>query len=176
MENTYIVGFAGSRNGSVPEAQALVSVLASRGASFLVGCAPGVDRSFREALVPYASRTTVHCAYPSRVRKVERAGLYAVCKTGDAPSPAAALHRRTVGMVADCSHLVIHPDDPTTGAWGRGSRLAFRTAVVLHKRVFVVTAILPLANRYTRVSQASLFGVVQGYLVEPVASELVHAA
>ena len=68
------------------------------------------------------------------------------------------------------------PDDPTTGAWGRGSRLAFRTAVALHKRVFVVTTIPPLANRYTRVSQASLFGVVQGYLVEPVAAELIHAA
>ena len=176
MENTYIVGFAGSRHGSVSGAQSLVSVLASRGASFLVGCAPGVDQSFREALVPYASRTTVHCAFPSRVRNVEQAGLYAVCKTGNAPSTAAALHRRTVGMVADCTHLVIYPDDPTTGAWGRGSRLAFRTAVQFHKRVFVVTAIPPLANRYTRVSHTSLFGVVQGYLVEPVASELLHVA
>ena len=176
MENTYIIGFAGSRHGSVPEAQSLVSALASQGASFLVGCAPGVDRSFRKALVGYVACTTVHCAFPSRVRNVEQAGLYAVCKTGNAPSPAAALHQRTVGMVADCTHLVIFPDNPTTGAWGRGSRLAFRTAVQLHKRVFVVTAIPPLANRHTRVSQASLFGVVQGYLVEPVASELLHVA
>ena len=58
-----IVGFAGSRHGSVPVAKALVSTLAAQGASFLVGCAPGVDHSFRQALVAYPSCTTVHCAF-----------------------------------------------------------------------------------------------------------------
>ncbi len=84
-----------------------------------------------------------------------------MCKVGSSPSPAAALHSRTVGMVADSTHLLLFPDDPTTGAWGRGSRLGFRTAVTLGKRIFVVTAIQPLADRYTRVSQSSLFGVAQ---------------
>ena len=54
-----IICFAGSRYGSVPEASALVSALASQSVSFLVGCAPGVDGSFRQALVPFASRATV---------------------------------------------------------------------------------------------------------------------
>ena len=79
-------------------------------------------------------------------------------------------------MVAACTHLLLVPDDPSTGAWGRGSRLAFRTAVSLKRRIFVVTAIPPLADRYTNVSQASLFGVVSGYLVEPLAKELTRAA
>ena len=41
-----VVCFAGSRHGSVPEAAALISALASTRVSFLVGCAPGVDGSF----------------------------------------------------------------------------------------------------------------------------------
>ena len=53
-----IICFAGSRYGSAPEAAALVSALASGGVSFLVGCASGVDRSFRQALVAYAAHTT----------------------------------------------------------------------------------------------------------------------
>ena len=111
-----IVAFAGSRHGSVPEAAAIVSALASQGMSFLVGCAPGVDQSFRQALVPFASRTTVHCAFPSRARQIAQTGFEAVCKVDKAPSPAAALHRRTVGMVSACTHLVLYPDDPKTGA------------------------------------------------------------
>ena len=79
-------------------------------------------------------------------------------------------------MVSECTHLLLFPDDPATGAWGRGSRLGFRSAVSLKKRIFVVTAIPPLADSHTRVSQISLFGVVSGYLVEPLAQELSGAA
>ena len=153
MENTLVhtptapvVAFAGSRHGAVKEAAAIVSELASQGASFLVGCAPGVDLSFRQALVPFASRTTVHCAFPSRARHISQTGLEAVCKVGNTPSPAAALHRRTVGMVSACTHLIVFPDNPRTGAWGRGSSLALRTAVQQHKQVFVVTATPPPAT------------------------------
>ena len=99
MENTLVhtpaalvVGFAGSRHGAVKEAASLVYALASRGASFLVGCAPGVDGSFRQALVPFAANTTVHCAFPARARNISQSGLNAVCKVGNAPSAAAALH------------------------------------------------------------------------------------
>ena len=171
-----IICFAGSRHGSVSQAAALISALASQGASFLVGCAPGVDSSFRQALVAYAPRTAVHCAFPARAGQITQSGLTAVCKVGNAPSPAAALHRRTVSMVSDCTSLVLFPDNPRTGAWGRGSTLAFRTAVQQHKRVFVVTAIPPLANRHTRVAPASLCGVVSGYLVVPANMEVPHAA
>ncbi len=119
MENTSVhtgtalggvVCFAGSRHGSVPRAQAVVSALASHGVSFLVGCAPGVDRSFRQALVPFASRTTVHCAFRSRARQVAQSGLIAICTVGTVPSAAAALHWRTVGMVSDGTFLVLFPD------------------------------------------------------------------
>ena len=184
MENTLVhksttalvVGFAGSRHGTVQEAAAIVCALAPRGASFLVGCAPGVDHVFRQALVPFASRITVHCAFPARARNIAQSGLPAICKVGNAPSAAAALHRRTVAMVADCTHLILVPDDPKTGAWGRGSSLAFRTAVQQHKPVFVVTAIPPQATRSTRVTPVSLCGIVSGYLVVPASKEAHHAA
>ena len=171
-----IVCFAGSRYGSVQEAAALISALASTRVSFLVGCAPGVDRSFRQALVAHAARSTVHCAFPARARQIAESGLQTVCTVCSAPSPAAALHRRTVSMVSDCTSLVLFPDNPRTGTWGRGSTLAFRTAVQQHKRVFVVTAIPPLAKRDTRVIPASLCGVVSGYLVVPANAEVPHAA
>ena len=54
--------------------------------------------------------------------------------------------------------------------------MAFNTAVGQYKRVFVVTANPPVTTRRTRVSQASLFGVVLGYWVVAVGKELVHAA
>ena len=144
--------------------------------AYIVGCTPEVDHFFREALVPCAAHATVHCAFPSRGRQVEQERLMAVCKVGNTPSPAAALHRRTVGMVSECTHLILLSDDPTTGAWGRESRLAFCTAVQLRRRVFMIAAIPPLSNRHARVSQTSLFGVVHGYLVEPVAPEFTYAA
>ena len=83
MENTLVhesttalvVAFAGSRHGAVKEAASMVCALASRGASFLVGCAPGVDGSFRQALVPFAANTTVHCAFPARSRQIAQSGL-----------------------------------------------------------------------------------------------------
>ena len=122
----YFVGFAGSRNGTVAAAYSLVSSLAPQGAQFLVGCAPGVDASFRSALAGFKESTTVHCAFPSRKRVAEREGFFAVCSTGNAPSPAATLHRRTVGMVAACTHLVLFPTipPPAPGAEGRNSRFA----------------------------------------------------
>ena len=171
-----IVCFAGSRYGAVREASPLVSALASQDVSFRVGCAPGVDRSFRQALVPFACRSTVHCAFPARAHQIARSGLPAICKVGNTPSSAAALHRRTVGMVSNCSSLILFPDNPRTGAWGRGSSLAFRTAVQQHKRVFVVTTIPPLTKRQTRVVPASLCGIVSGYLVVPTNMEVSHAA
>ena len=105
----HFVGFAGSRNGTVAAAHLVVSSLAAQGAHFLVGYAPGVDASFRSALARNKANTTVHCAFRSRKRAAEREGYYALCTTGNTPSPASALHRRTVGMVAACTHLVLFP-------------------------------------------------------------------
>ena len=167
-----VVCFAGSRRGKVSEntCSALIQSFQKLGFSFLVGCAPGVDQCFRQArsgLIP-AERWTVHCAFQSRVQAFKKAGSPAICTVVDAPSAAAALHRRTVTMISEGSILVLFSDDPATGAWGRGSRLAFNTAVQQHRRVFVVTNIPPLSTKQLKVTVGSLFGVVSGYWVAPV--------
>ena len=170
------VGFAGSRHGTVKQSvcKALVSAFVEPGLHFLVGCAPGIDHCFRTALTAssVASQGTVHCAFPSRLSAVKQEGLYGVCLVADAPSSAAALHRRTVTMVSECSFLILFPDDPTTGSWGKGSQLAFHTAVQQHISVFVVTAIPPLNSQKYGVEKGSLFDIVSGYQV--VSKEAVH--
>ena len=170
------VCFAGSRHGTVKQtvSNVLVSSFARLGSRFLVGCAPGVGRCFRMALAasPAPIISTVRCAFPSRLRSVEQEGLHGVCLVASAPSTAAALHRRTVAMVSRCSLLVLFPDNPITACWGRGSRLAFNTAVQRHIPVFVATAIPPLGSRNYTVEKGSLFGIVSGYRV--VAKEAVH--
>ena len=119
------IGFAGSRHGTVKQtvSNAIVSAFTEFGSRFLVGCAPGIDRCFRQSLAAasIASRCTVYCVFPSRLRSVRQEGLHGVCLVAGAPSTAAALHRRTVAMVSACSLLVLLPDDPTTGSWGKGS-------------------------------------------------------
>ena len=164
------VGFAGSRRGIVPGAVSsrLVGALSAFGCRFAVGCAPGIDACCRSALAASAApRTTVYCAFPSRVPAVQASGLRAVCISSKGLSAAAALHRRTVSMVGRCSTLVLFPDDPATGAWGRGSSLAFNTAVQRHIPVFVVTEQPPTGTRQYRVFADSLCGVINGYWVVP---------
>ena len=89
-----MVGFAGSRHGSMPQSicNHIVSAFSRHGSSFLVGCAPGIDESFRTALAASRvhDRCTVHCAFPSRMRAVKQVGLNGVCTVSDAPSAAAA--------------------------------------------------------------------------------------
>ena len=167
-----VVCFAGSRRGKVNEkaCDALVQSFQRLGFRFLVGCAPGVDQCFRQALsglIP-SERWTVHCAFPSRVQAIKKAGSPAICMVSNAPSAAAALHRRTVTMISEGSFLVLFPDDPATGAWGRGSQLAFNTAVQQHKRAFIVTNFPPLSTKQLRVTAGTLFGVVSGYWVSPL--------
>ena len=124
--HTGIVCFAGSRNGTVQKnvSGGLVSSFTGLGYRFLVGCAPGIDRCFRTSLAASpaaARRSTVHCAFPSRLRPVRQEGLRAVCLVPGAPSAAAALHRRTVTMVSQCSLLVLFPTirQPAPGAGAR---------------------------------------------------------
>ena len=167
-----VVSFGGSRRGNVHEkvCGALVQSFQNLGSRFLVGCAPGVDQCFRQALsglIP-TDRWTVYCAFPSRTHTFKQAGLPAICTGGNAPSAGAALHRRTVTMISESSFLVLFPDDPATGSWGKGSRLAFNTAVQQLKPVFAVTAIPPLDTKQLQVTTGSLFGVVAGYWVAPL--------
>ncbi len=171
-----LVGFAGSRRCGMREgvAKTLVEVSLRQGFRVVVGCADGIDRCMREAIAGSvcARRCTVHCAFPSRVREAEKLGLKAVCRVTDIPSAAAALHWRTVLMVRECSLLVLFPDDPTTGSWGKGSRLAFNTAIQCHIPVFTVTTIPPLGTRQFQVKAGSLFGVIDGHWVVPQGVEV----
>lgn len=177
------VCFAGSRRGRVGKdvSGLLVRSFSSLGFNFCVGCARGVDGCFRKVLTELVSagRWTVHCATQAHAQALRQKNLRAVCTVIRAPSIASALHRRTVGMVLKSSLLVLFPDDPSADSWGKGSRLAFDTAVKLHKPVFVVTAISPMETERTRVVASSLFGVVSGYWVVPhdipVREGAVHA-
>ncbi len=166
------VCFAGSRHNNLDShvCESLIRSFSNLGFRYLVGCAPGIDRCFRRAfqeLVP-SNRWTVHCAFPSRAQSFRQIGLSAIYTVGVPSSAASALHRRTTTMVSECTLLVLFPDDPSTGAWGKGSRLAFDTAIQQLKPVFVVTAISPMETERIRVAAASLFSVVSGYWVVPL--------
>jgi hypothetical protein len=171
-----VVGFGGCRRGhtEIGVSTTVVAAVSRRGFRIVVGCACGIDRCFRDAVVELSlsERCRVHCAFQSRAREAEALGLKSVCRVADIPSPAAALHWRTVLMVRECSLLVLFPDDPTAGTWGRGSRLAFNTAIQDHIPVFVVTAIPPLGTRQLRVREGSLFGVIDGHWVIPQGVEV----
>ena len=164
------VAFAGSRHGSVDPQVAgpLVGSLSSIGFSFFVGCAPGIDACFRDALSRHESaKTIVACAFETRERKLSSHRLCALTVVPDGLTPAAALHRRTVWMVRRASVLVLFPIDPHTGRWGKGSTLAFNTALYNLKPVFVVSNERPDPIPSFLVVAASLCDVVSGYWVLP---------
>ena len=140
--------FAGSRRGSVdpPTADRLVGALSTLGFSFLVGCAPGIDSCFRGALVRSPSaKGLIACAFPNRQRRFDSPQNPALAVVPTGLSPAAALHRRTVWLVRRASLLVLFPLDPLLGAWGKGSTLAFTTALYNLKPVFVVADVPPFS-------------------------------
>ena len=117
---TRAVLFAGSRHGTVPPETAtrLVDRLAGVGFGFLVGCAPGIDASFRQAVSRNAeARETsfIACAFEGRVGENKESGLTAGVVVPDGLSAAAALRRRTLWMVKRSVLLILFPDDPATG-------------------------------------------------------------
>lgn len=169
---TGAVAFAGSRNGRLPAhtATALVEEFLRLGFGLLAGCAPGIDRCFRTAFhtVPDAAgRAIVACAFDSRARRLAVGEVFTGVVVPDGLSAAAALHRRTVWVVAHCALLLLFPDDPHTGRWGRGSRLAFEVARAHLKPVFLSTARPPEPSPVESIRPARLFGVVDGYWVVP---------
>ena len=166
------VAFAGSRNGAVHRdtASALVEGFGHLGFGFLTGCAPGIDRCFRAAFASnkrVAERSIVACAFEDRSHRYSVCEVFATTVVPDGLSPAAALHRRTVWVVRHCSLLVLFPDNPATGIWGCGSRLAFNTARHNLKPVFLVTANPPKPWVGESICPSNLFGVVGGYWVVP---------
>ena len=166
------VAFAGSRNGAVHRdtADALVEGFGRLGFGFLTGCASGIDGCFRSAFTvnpAVAERAIVACAFEDRARRFSVGGVFATTVVPSNLSPAAALHRRTVWLVRHSSLLVSFPDDPRTGRWGKGSRLAYNTARLNLKPVFLVTEQPPKPSVGESIHASNLFGVVDGYWVVP---------
>jgi hypothetical protein len=161
---------AGSRARQVPQSvcRLLVQGLGRRGFAFLVGCAAGVDRSFRQALSQsrYAESALVGCAFRSRVRALSGYGLSACWVVPPGLSPKAALRRRTLWLVKRCCLAVLFPEDPCTGQWGPGSRLVYRSCLDQLKPLFVVCSAAPHQTEHVRVAGSTLYGV-KGYWVVP---------
>jgi len=168
---------AGSRHGSVLRrvTDDLVEHLCRADFGLLIGCAPGIDECFRKAVCRNAAAremSFIACAFDSRRRQNEAAGLTASVVVPDGLSAAAALRRRTLWMVKRSVLLILFPDDPATGRWGKGSRLAFQAALFQLKPVFVVTAKRPPDSPHHRIIADSFFGVMDGYWAVPHPTEL----
>ena len=163
--------FAGSRYAQVSEhiCRPVIHCLHTLGFTFMTGCAPGVDQSFRRVLAspPYAQDSLIACAFDSRAHQFSTQALLAVRVVPAGLSPAAALHRRTVWMVRRSSLLVVVPENPNNGRWGRGSLLAFTTAVHNLKPVFVAGESRPSSSPLYRITAASLFGIISGFWAVP---------
>ena len=171
--DSHSVLFAGSRFLSVEDqtAKDLVNIFGSIGFSFLTGCASGVDDSFRLALSrsDYKDRAVIGLAFPDRIDRCY--GLSSLVVSKGFP-PKVALARRTIWMCSTCSLLVLFPESrhgETGITWGRGSTLAFNTAVKKDKPVFVVTDKRPTDSDLYSAYPSSLFGVVKGYWCIPEA-------
>ena len=168
---------AGNRYGVVaPQTAAgLVEHLCRASFGLLIGCAPGIDASFRQAVSrneDARESSFIACAFSGRVGQSEDVGLTAGVVVPDGLSAAAALRRRTLWMVKRCVLLILFPDDPATGRWGKGSRLAFQAALFQLKPVFVVTARRPADSPHHRIIADSFFGVMDGYWAVPHPTEL----
>lgn len=107
------------------------------------------------------------CAFESRTTEKYSFGLYASKVVPDSLTPRAALHRRTVWMVKRCCMVLLFPENPQNNSWGKGSSLAFRTAMYHLKPVFVVASKPPKESIHYRVITADLFNLVSGYWVVP---------
>jgi len=163
--------FAGSRFLEVPlpTCRELVERFAGHGFNFFVGCAEGVDRSFRRTIAysPYRHRCFVACAFPQRTSRFHTYGLFATVVVPNGLPPKAALHRRTLWMVKRCSLAVLFPERPGDRSWGKGSRLVFQSSLCHLKPLFVVCSTPPPRSVHYRVLPSKLFGVVEGYWVVP---------
>ena len=163
------VMFAGSRNGLVDSelARLVVQAFHNTGLNCSTGCATGIDESFRKAFSAEFREDLpdfVACAFESRLAEADYLGLPATCVSGPRMQPVDALRYRTKWLAYNCSLLVLFPDDPETGDWGRGSLLAFHTARQLEKPIFVVSSKPPKQadEKDAIVQESDLFGLFQG--------------
>ena len=167
--NPRSVMLAGSRNLELSRdfCRRVANELHARGFGFFVGCAPGVDESFRKVLSfePFKNRALVACAFPNRTKPKYTYGLDAFVVVPEKIPVYAALARRTVWMARRCQFLVLFPDNPKSGQWGKGSRLAFNTATLNLKPVFVFSKHRPPGSAVYNIFTSSFFGIIPGYWV-----------
>jgi hypothetical protein len=153
-----------------PTAGLLVAGLTQLGFAFLVGCASGVDARFRYTLSlsnEAEEHTFVACAFQKRVAEIGRTGLFASVVVPQSASPRAALRRRTLWLAKRTDLLMLFPDDPETGHWGRGSALASCAARDQLKPAFVVTTRPPAQTLSCHLLPDRFFGFLDGYWVVP---------
>ena len=166
-----VVAFAGSRRGFLPDSVTVPLAHAFHALDFslLTGCAPGIDACFRRVMATelFGQQSLVACAFEERARRFEGSGLHGIAVVPPGLSPAEALHRRTIWMVRHSGLLVLFPADPVFGRWGKGSTLAFNTAVYNLKPVFVCVPSAPRPSPLYRIFPSSLFGIVSGFWVVP---------
>ena len=147
--------FAGSRYRQVQQelCAKLIRELHQEGFSFMVGCADGVDRSFRQSLAQnhYKEQTLVACAFARRTHYPYSYGLDAFVVVPPGIPPKAALRRRTLWMVKRCSMVVLFPENPHDHTWGKGSKLVFHSAMYHLKPVFVVSSAPPKSSIHYRI-------------------------
>ena len=162
---TSLLAFAGSRSMTVSPVicNDLVSIFGSLGFSFITGCADGVDASFRRAISDsdYIAMSIVACAFKSRYNRLR--GVFPLYVVPENIPPKAALAKRTLWITSRCSMLILFPSDPI----GRGSALAFKSAIMNSKPVFVVTDTRPKESSLYIVLKSNLFGIVDGYWCIP---------
>ena len=157
--------FAGSRYGCVSRqvCKDLISAFGSLGFSFLTGCASGVDESFRLVLSDsdYSESTIVACAFKERAERLK--DVFTLFVVPEGLQPKVALAKRTLWMTSRCSLLILFPSDPI----GRGSSLAFKSAICNNKPVFIVSKTKPQESSLYKVMSSNLFGVVDGFWCVP---------
>ena len=168
----HCVLLAGSRHTQVAQqtCKDLLQAFDHNGFTFYVGCAKGVDRSFRRALSQstYQDHCFVACAFSNRTNPIYSYGLYASVVVPANLPPVAALFRRTIWLVTRCAMVLLFPESPNhNNNWGKGSRLVFKTALFHLKPVFVVTEKAPDPSMHYKVLKSNLFGVVNGFWVVP---------
>lgn len=156
---------AGSRHFEVERqiASSLVKAFGSLGFSFMTGCAGGVDASFRKALgeSEYEEQSIIACAFKKRVK--ESNNILSLFVVPEGLPPRVALAKRTLWMTSRCSLLILFPSEPM----GKGSLLAFKSAIYNSKPVFIVSKTKPKESDLYSVFPSNLFGIVDGWWCIP---------
>ncbi|MBN2545216.1 MAG: hypothetical protein JXB50_05415 [Spirochaetes bacterium] len=162
--------FAGGRDRTVPfqVCSDLIKAFRGLGFAFMTGCASGVDESFRKALVLTGNKdvSLIACAFRERQKRINE--IYSLFVVPDGLLPKVALAKRTLWLTSKCSILILFPSDPM----GKGSALAFKSAIYNSKPVFVVSKTCPKESNLYTLLPSNLFGVVDGFWAVPPVYQL----